>query len=139
MAWRRDFAGIIEQGMGTSGDTRNLGGSAISVRNSRGKWIATGNKDPGPRRRVILRRERTNDAKTVPSNEGNEVRREGRQGVGATNSSGEGGEPYRVGPAGAKGLPDHGIVGGKDDREIKPYKRLNETTTNSRTGSANAG
>ncbi len=42
------------------------------------------------------------------------------------------------GPVGAKGLPDHGTVGGKDDGSIRSRKRLDETTTDSRAGSADA-
>lgn len=44
-----------------------------------------------------------------------------------------------AGPAGAKGLPDHGTVGGKDDGSIRSRKRLDETTTDSRAGPADAG
>ncbi|MBF0503237.1 MAG: hypothetical protein HQM09_24155 [Candidatus Riflebacteria bacterium] len=36
-------------------------------------------------------------------------------------------------------MPDYGTTGGKDAGEIMPHKRLNETTADSGTGSANAG
>lgn len=35
------------------------------------------------------------------------------------------------GPCGAKGTPDHGTAGGKDDGETEPVGRLNETTADS--------
>ena len=67
------------------------------------------------------------------------MRRNGWKGVGATNSSCESGEPVRTGPAGAKGLPDHGTTGGKDAGETVPHKYLNETTVDSKIGAADAG
>ena len=51
-----------------------------------------------PRLRVRGRGGRTTDATMVSPSEGNEVRREGRQGVGAFHSTGEPGEPSRRDP-----------------------------------------
>ena len=42
------------------------------------------------------------------------------------------------GPAGAKGLPEHGTTGGKDVGELRPHKRLHETTADSEIGEADA-
>ncbi len=51
-----------------------------------------------PRACVRGRGGRTTDATMVSPSEGNEVRREGRQGVGASHSTGESGEPTRWDP-----------------------------------------
>jgi hypothetical protein len=53
-------------------------------------------EDPRPRDRG--RRGRTTVAAVVSPSEGNEARREGRQGVGAPHSTGEPGEPSRTDP-----------------------------------------
>jgi hypothetical protein len=45
----------------------------------------------------------------------------------------------RPGPSGAKGLPEKGIVGGKDAGHIKAQGNLNETTADSGTGETDAG
>ena len=57
-----------------------------------------------PQLRVLGWRGRTRDATMVSPSEGNEVRRDGRQGVGASRSTAEPGEPPE-GPWGGKGTP----------------------------------
>jgi hypothetical protein len=41
------------------------------------------------------------------------VKGDGREGVGASHSTVEAGEPSLAGPGGGKGMPFRGIVGGK--------------------------
>ncbi len=55
---------------------------------------------------VLSRWGRTEDETMVSPNEGNEVRRDGRQGVGASRSTAEPGEPPE-GPWGGKGTPSY--------------------------------
>src|SRR6266853_4215506 len=71
-----------------------------------------------------------------PSCEGNEVRRAGRQGIGAPHSTVEAGERVPPGPWGGKGVPWSWTVGGKHVECIGTRSRVNETTTDSRTGEA---
>ena len=72
----------------------------------------------------------------VPPSEGNEVRREGRSGVGASRSTGEAGELTPWGPGGGKGTSDHGTVGRKHGGYLEIPNRVHETTTDSGTGEA---
>jgi len=59
---------------------------------------------PGcPRSRVGDRRERTSDAPVVSPSEGNEARRDGRRGVGASHSTVEAGEPAGWDPVEGRG------------------------------------
>ena len=58
-------------------------------------------------------------AVVVPPSEGNEARRDGRQGLGASHSTAEAGESSPWRPCGGKGMPDHRTVGEKHDRHIE--------------------
>jgi hypothetical protein len=58
-------------------------------------------------------------AGVVGPSEGNEVRLEGLQGVGASRSTREVGEPSPREPDGGKGMPEHGIVVRKHDEHIE--------------------
>ena len=75
-------AGVEEQGKGTSRVPRNLGDPAVSIVNCR---LET----PGDQLQAVRGRasgpvgDEHRDATMVPPSEGNEVRRDGRQGVGA--------------------------------------------------------
>ena len=67
----------------------------------------------------------------VSPNEGNEVRREGRQGVGASHSTAEPGE-LTQGTLGREGDNVSCTVGGPHGRSIEARDRVNETTTDRR-------
>src|SRR5271166_5615947 len=86
------------------------------------------NSQVDPRPRVLGRRGRTRDATMVSPSEGNEVRRKGRQGVAAPQSTVEPGEPSR-GTPGREGGAVSGTVGGKHDRYTETCHRVHETTT----------
>ena len=73
----------------------------------------------------------TNRGRTMVSpSEGNEVRRDERQGVGAFHSNVEAGE-LTEGPRGVKGTPFQLTVGGKHGGCIGTRGRVHETTTDS--------
>ena len=80
--------GVQEQGAGTRGALGNLRAPSVSTDMS---GSGTGITTPRPTapRRVAGSKE---DARVVSPNEGNEVRREGRTGVGASRSTVEPGE-----------------------------------------------
>ena len=80
--------GVQEQGAGTRGALGNLRAPSVSTDMS---GSGTGIPTPRPTapRRVAGSKE---DARVVSPNEGNEVRREGRTGVGASRSTVEPGE-----------------------------------------------
>jgi hypothetical protein len=71
---------------------------------------------------------RTRDETMVSPSEGNEVRREGRQGVGASHSTVEPGELTR-GTLGREGDNASCTVGGQHGRSIEAEDRVNVTTT----------
>jgi hypothetical protein len=71
---------------------------------------------------------------TVPPNEGNEVRRDGRRLVGAPHSTVEPGRPNMRAPWGGKGAPRRGTVGGKHGGCLGTRSRVHETTTDSCAG-----
>ena len=77
-------------------------------------------------------------ADVVSPSEGNEVRRDGRQGLGASHSTCEAGESHPWRPCGGKGMPDHRTVGEKHDRPTEAWFRVHETTTDSNTGQASS-
>ena len=86
-------AGVGEQGQGTSGVSGNLGDPSVSTAYS---GSVTGTTTPrSPRPGVAGRWEQRIDATVVSPSEGNEARREGRAGVGASHSTVEAGEPSR--------------------------------------------
>ena len=64
----------------------------------------------------------------VSPSEGNEVRRDGRQGVGASHSTVEPGEPPE-GPWGGKGTPSYEPLEGNMPGTPRPEYRVHETTT----------
>src|SRR4051794_14946223 len=74
----------------------------------------------------------------VSPNEGNEVRRDGRQGVGAPIVPWRRGNSTE-GPRGGKGAPFQRTVGGKHGGCIETRGRVHETTTDSGTRSAEPG
>jgi hypothetical protein len=84
--------------MCTSGFCRNLGDPAVSsVRHPGAGDRVT--KGPGPGAgRPAPQGSEAPDVRLVPLSEGNEARREGRQGVGAPRSTAEAGEPTRGTP-----------------------------------------
>jgi hypothetical protein len=86
-------AGVNERGTCTGGPPRNLGGPAVSTWSS--GWGSHNPKNPGPHGGRRPKRERITGRRVVPRNEGNEVKREERQGVGAARSSEESGEPFQ--------------------------------------------
>ena len=104
-ASRRGPAGVREQGMRTRGSPRNLGDLAASIDDSR-----SGDRLPKPRpgamRPSLLGANL--GAWMVPPNEGNEVRREGRQGVAVSRTTREAGELPSGGPRGGKETPEDG-------------------------------
>ena len=89
-------AGVQEQGEGTRGLLGNLGDPAVSVVTA--GW-SPGLPTPGGSAATVPSwRGRTGDETTVSPSEGNEVRRNGRQGVGASHSNCEAGELDRRTP-----------------------------------------
>ena len=83
--------GVQERGVGTRGLLGNLRDPSVSTDIS---GSGTGIPTPRPTalRRVAGSKQ---DARVVSPSEGNEVRREGRTGVGASRSTVESGEPFR--------------------------------------------
>ena len=80
--------GVQEQGAGTRGLLGNLRGPSVSTDIS-----GSGSGIPTPRPTTLRRVAGSEqDARVVSPSEGNEVRREGRAGVGAPHSSDEAGE-----------------------------------------------
>ena len=73
-----------------------MGDPAVSIEMPAGDPAYQLQVDPRPR--VLGRRGRTGDATMVSPSEGNEVRRKGRQGVAASHSTVEPGEPFRGTP-----------------------------------------
>jgi hypothetical protein len=90
-----DPAGVGGQGTLTSGFPRNLGGPAASAACPGG---SPGDQLQARGRRTRRPRERIAGATAVPPNEGDEVRRDGRLGVGASRRTMEAGEPPRGTP-----------------------------------------
>ena len=88
--------GVQEQGAGTRGSLGNLRDPATSVvAAGRRPGLPTPGRSPAP---VPGRWGRTGDQTTVSPTEGDEGRRDGRPGVGASHSSDEAGEPSRGTP-----------------------------------------
>ena len=83
--------GVQEQGAGTRGWLGNLRDPSVSTDKS-GSGTGIPTPRPTTQRRVAGSEQ---DARVVSPNEGNEVRREGRTGVGASRSTDESGEPFR--------------------------------------------
>ena len=75
----------------------------------------------------------------VALSEGNEVTRNGRQGVGVLHTTWDVGELPPGDPAEDKGAPGYGTIGGKDGGHTTAHNCLNETTIDSEVGEANAG
>ena len=92
----------------------------------------------GPSGSGVTASARTGSAGVVRPSEGNEARAEGRQGVGASHSTGEAGELSPRGPGGGKGMPNHGTVERQHDERTEAHKRVNETATDSDAGPAGA-
>ena len=78
------------------GSPGTCGSPAVSIEMAAGDPAYQLQVDPRPR--VLGRRGRTRDATMVSPSEGNEVRRKGRQGVAASHSTVEPGEPSRGTP-----------------------------------------
>lgn len=93
--------GVEEHGQWPSGFPRNLGDPIVSTAIS---GSGTGRSTPRcPRSRVGDRREQRPDAAAVSPSEGNEARRDGRWGVGASHSTEETGEPFHRDPVEERG------------------------------------
>src|SRR3954452_2283160 len=91
-----DPAGVGDQGTFTSGFPRNLGGPVIFPADSRRE--VPGDQLQARDRRIRWPRERNSGAAGIPPSEGNEARRDGRRGFGASHSTDEAGEPTRGTP-----------------------------------------
>lgn len=130
MAGLQGSTGVEERGMRALGFPRNLGGPIFST--DRGVvGEATARNNPGPAARGV-----------DPA--GSEQRAHGWY-LGAKvtelRETGDGKSERPIvawkrgnrpeGPCGAKGTPDHGTAGGKDDGETEPVGRLNKTTADS--------
>jgi hypothetical protein len=107
--------GSKEQGIGTQGFSRNLGGPVVPTSITAGRELPVA-KTPGLKPASGLQEKRKQAHGVVSPSEGNEVRRNGRQDVGAPHSTVEAGEQAPPGPWGGKEVPHHGIVGGKHAR-----------------------
>ena len=86
-----DPTGVQEQGAGTRGLLGNLRDPSVST-DMPGSGTGITTPRPSALRRAAGSEQ---DARVVSPNEGNEVRRKGRVGVGATRSTAEPGEPSR--------------------------------------------
>jgi len=75
----------------------------------------------------------------VPPSEGNEARREGRAEVGSLHRTCGVGELTQEDPAEERERQDRRLVEEKDDGDTDPYNILNATSTDSDTGSGDAG
>jgi hypothetical protein len=86
VAWRKGSSGVEEQGSRTLGHAQEPGKPCrLRREGSRLKDEAPEEQKPGPEGAVLSHpRERRDGHATVPRNEGNEVRREGREGLGAS-------------------------------------------------------
>jgi RNA-directed DNA polymerase len=103
MAWRGGPTGVEEQGMSTMGFPRNLGDPVVSARYPARGTAGRANA-PGLRwRRSATDGSEARARTAVPPSEGNEVRRDGRQGVGASYSTNEAGELTRQDPVEGRG------------------------------------
>ena len=78
------------------------------------------NKGQDPGRRARPRRGAKSEPSAVRPSEGNEVRPDGRQGVGALRSTGEAGELAPEDPVDGKAVPDQEILEGNDGRDPEP-------------------
>lgn len=112
MAWWGGPAGVQEQGIDTARSPRNLRGPAVSTSTTVG-WGLPNPKTPGPEPASGSWERRRQAHGVVSPSEGNEVRREGRQGVGVLHSTVEPGEPDLGEPWGGKEVPQRGTVEGK--------------------------
>src|SRR5262245_14213328 len=105
-------AGVREQGIDTPRSPRNLGSPAVSCSTTGGVELphpkAPGRRPASGRKGVTNTDARAGIAKRKP-----QVRRKGRQGVGALHSTEEVGERVPPGPRGGKGAPCHRVVGRK--------------------------
>ena len=97
-------AGVEEQGEWSQGSSGNLGDPVVSIVTAGRSPAYQLQADPRLPSRAVGDEPR--DETMVSPSEGNEVRRDGRQGVGASHSTGEPGEPPE-GPRGGKGTPFH--------------------------------
>ena len=102
---------------------------------------ATGITNPRPTARVTWgggsgQRPDTKGSVTnvVSPSEGNEVRRDGRQGLGASHSTCEAGESHPGRPCGGKGMPDQRPVGETHGPYTDTGFRVYEPTTDSGAG-----
>jgi RNA-directed DNA polymerase len=138
MARRGGPTGVEERRHARSGMPRNLGGPAVSTAGNPVREAGRSKPRPGTvaAHRVGSKRA---VATVVTPTEGNEARRDGRQGVGVLHKTCDVGEPAPGDPAEDKGAPGHGTVGGKDGGHTTAHDCLNETTTDSETGEADAG
>jgi hypothetical protein len=103
MAWRGGPTGVEEQGMSTMGFPRNLGDPVVSARYPARGTAGRANA-PGLRwRRSATDGSEARARKAVPPSEGNEVRWDGRQGVGASRTTDEAGELTRQDPVEGRG------------------------------------
>ena len=112
--------------MHTKGFHRNLGGQRCSLEEVTGEEGAPG---PIPRPLAVVfhrQRERRRDTAKVPPSEGNEARREGHAGVGATHSTFEAGEPAPWDPVEGRGRR------GTELEERKMKGALNPETVSTR-------
>lgn len=120
------------------GDTRNLGDPAVSAINEV-VGEATIQRTPAQRRGADIsgRDEQPSTGRYCQAKETKCGRRGGRKSEQLVVAMRAGN--LSEGPVGAKGLLEHGTVGGTDAREIRPCKRLYETTADSGVGEAHAG
>lgn len=77
------------------------------------------------------RRSETQTHDVVSPREGNRVRREKRQEIGAPHSTAESGERVPPGPWGGKGVPGHGTAGGQHGGCSVTQSRVNVTAADS--------
>jgi hypothetical protein len=105
--------------MQAMGFTRNLGGPVISAERKpdRGEPV---NTSRCPFWKALLQGgSKQEGAIAVSEGEGNEAQGEGWQGVGASKSTEEAGEPTRRDPVEGRGRHIRGALGGKDARYIE--------------------
>ena len=137
-AWCLGPAGVLEQGIGTSGFPRNLGDPTASGSTTSGVGLPH-RKAPGRTAGVASWRSKHRRTVRSPPGEGNEVWRDGRPGVGAPHSSREAGEPGRPGAGGAKGVPVRGPGGGRQGGYIETRFPVHATPPDSGSVCESAG
>ena len=132
MAWFKDSAGVEEQGMCTGGPPGTWEALPFPPENVVGEATTQITPAQGGGADLPGRDEQPSTGWYRQAKATKRGGRKGRDSEQPVVAEKAGNQP--VGPAGAKGLPEHGVVGGKGHGNAESRFGLNETTTDSRAG-----